>query len=359
MRNHVSDPVPQSLSDSMKALVTGGAGFIGGHLSEQLLAAGHEVTCLDDLSTGGYANVARLVRSPRFRFVRGSVLDAQLMDDLAARSDTIFHLAAAVGVELILSRSLDGLRTNIHGTEVVLDSALRRGCRTLVASTSEIYGKTSAGALAEHQDRLVGSPLTRRWSYAAAKALDETLAHLYWSDRAVPTVIARLFNVAGPRQSGRYGMVIPRFVEQALRNDPLTVYGDGSQTRSFCHVRDAVDGLIGLVESRIAAGEVFNIGRPEEVSIQHLAERVIALSGSASAIRHVPYQEAYGEGFEDTMRRVPDITRARTVIGFEPTQSLDDIIHSVIQDRTACASGVPAERAPASRPGSTEVRYVD
>lgn len=335
----------------MRALVTGGAGFIGGHLSERLLAAGQEVTCLDDLSTGGYANIARPLRSPKFRFVQGSVLDARLLDDLAARSDTIFHLAAAVGVELILSRSLEGLRTNIHGTEIVLDSALRNGCRTLVASTSEVYGKTPAGALAEHQDRVVGSPLTRRWSYAEAKALDETLAHLFWLDRAVPTVIARLFNVAGPRQSGRYGMVVPRFVEQALRNDPLTVYGDGSQTRSFCHVRDAVEGLIRLIESPVAYGEVFNIGRPEEVSIQHLAERVIALSGSSSAIRHVPYQEAYGDGFEDTMRRVPDITRARTVIGFEPQRSLDDIIHSVIQDRTASASTEPAERALASRPG--------
>jgi UDP-glucose 4-epimerase len=335
----------------MKALVTGGAGFIGGHLSERLLADGHDVICLDDLSTGGYANVTRVVSWPNFRFVQGSVLDAPLMDDLAARSDTIFHLAAAVGVELIMSRSLEGLRTNIHGTEIVLDSALRHGCRTLVASTSEVYGKTSASALAEQQDRVVGSPLTRRWSYAEAKALDETLAYLFWSDRAVPTVIARLFNVAGPRQSGRYGMVIPRFVQQALRNDPLTVYGDGSQTRSFCHVRDAVEGLIGLIGSLDAYGKVFNIGRPEEVSIQHLAERVIALSGSSSAIRRVSYREAYGDGFEDTMRRVPDITRARTVIGFEPKRSLDDIIHSVIQDRIVSADAVPAERALSSQPG--------
>jgi UDP-glucose 4-epimerase len=342
----------------MKALVTGGAGFIGGHLSERLLADGHDVICLDNLSTGGYANIARLVKWPNFRFVQGSVLDARLMDDLAARSETIFHLAAAVGVELIMSRSLEGLRTNIHGTEIVLDSALRHGCRTLVASTSEVYGKSSAGALAEQQDRVVGSPLTRRWSYAEAKALDETLAHLFWSDCAVPTVIARLFNVAGPRQSGRYGMVIPRFVEQALRNDPLTVYGDGSQTRSFCHVGDAVEGLIGLIESLDAYGGVFNIGRPEEVSIQHLAERVIALSGSYSAISHVSYQDAYGDGFEDTMRRVPDITRARTVIGFEPKRSLDEIIHSVIQDHISSASAVAGEHSRRNQ-SPTEVRYAD
>jgi UDP-glucose 4-epimerase len=328
------------------ALITGGAGFIGGHLSERLLADDHEVICLDNLSTGGYANIARLMRWPNFRFVQGSVLDARLMDELAARSDTIFHLAAAVGVQLIMSRSLDGLRTNIHGTEIVLESALRHGCRALVASTSEVYGKATAGALAEQQDRVVGSPLTRRWSYAEAKALDETLAHLFWSDRAVPTVIARLFNVAGPRQSGRYGMVIPRFVEQALRNDPLTVYGDGSQTRSFCHVQDAVEGLIRLIESPDAYGDVFNIGRPEEVSIQQLAERVIALSGSISPIRYVPYQEAYGDGFEDTMRRVPDITRARRMIGFEPKRSLDDIIHSVVEHSRHKQSPM-------------EVRYVD
>lgn len=343
----------------MKALITGGAGFIGGHLSERLLAGGHDVICLDNLSTGGYANIARLEPWPSFRFVQGSVLDAPLMDDLASRSDTIFHLAAAVGVELIMSRSLDGLRTNIHGTEIVLDSALRHGCRTLVASTSEVYGKTSVAALAEQQDRVVGSPLTRRWSYAEAKALDETLAYLFWSDRAVPTVIARLFNVAGPRQSGRYGMVIPRFVEQALRNDPLTVHGDGHQTRSFCHVRDAVEGLIGLIGSVDAYGGVFNIGRPEEVSIQHLAERVIALSGSHSAIRHITYQQAYGDGFEDTMRRVPDITRARALIGFEPRRSLDDIIHSVIKDRIGNADAVPAGEHSRRDRGPTEVRNVD
>lgn len=344
----------------MKALVTGGAGFIGGHLAERLLSEGHEVIALDDMSTGGHANIAHLAAHPGFEFVQGSILDERLVEELVARSDTIFHLAAAVGVELIMSRSLDGLRTNIHGTEIVLDCALRHGTRTLVASTSEVYGKSQTAALSEDQDRLVGSPLTRRWSYAAAKALDETLAFFFWSDRAVPTVIVRFFNVAGPRQSGRYGMVIPRFVDQALRQEPLTVYGDGRQTRCFCHVRDAVDGLIALIERPAAYGKVFNLGRPEEVSIRRLAERVIALTGSASTIRHVPYQEAYGDGFEDTMRRVPDISRARELIGFAPRLGLDDIIRSVVQDRLVRGDtarvGAPVRLA--VQPSGTESGYV-
>jgi UDP-glucose 4-epimerase len=327
----------------MRALVTGGAGFIGGHLSERLLATGHEVICLDNLSTGNLANVAHLTGDPGFELVQGSILDPRLMDSLVAQVDTIFHLAAAVGVELILTRSLEGLRTNVHGTEIVLDCALRHGARALVASTSEVYGKSQDDALREDQDRVVGSPLTRRWSYAEAKALDETLAHLYWCDRAVPTVIARFFNVAGPRQSGRYGMVIPRFVDQALRNAPLTVYGDGNQTRSFCHVQDAVDGIVALIEHPGAYGGVFNIGRPEEVSIQKLAERVLTQTGADSPIEYVPYDEAYGDGYEDTLRRVPDISRAQALVGFLPALGLDDIIQSVIQDRLAGADPVIAE----------------
>lgn len=338
----------------MRALVTGGAGFIGGHLCERLLADGHEVTCLDDLSTGGYRNIEQLTGHPDFHFVQGSILDARRMDRLAARSDTIFHLAAAVGVELIMARSLDGLRTNIHGTETVLDCALRHGCRILVASTSEVYGKSPAGPLSEDQDRLVGSPLTRRWSYAEAKALDETLAFLFWSDLSLPTVIVRFFNVAGPRQSGRYGMVIPRFVEQALREEPLTVYGDGLQTRCFCHVRDVVDGLVRLIDHPGAYGRVVNLGRPEEVSIRHLADRVVALTGSASTIRHIPYHLAYGDGFEDTVRRVPDISRARDLVGFRPRLGLEDIIRSVIRDRLphAARRPVPVVRTTGAEHGS-------
>src|SRR5690606_5743371 len=241
-------------------------------------------------------------------------------------------------------------------TEVVLDQARRYGHRTMIASTSEVYGKGAygghTGALREDQDRVVGSPLTRRWSYAEAKALDETLAYLFWSERSVPTVIARLFNVAGPRQSGRYGMVIPRFVDQALRHQPVTVFGDGNQTRSFCHVQDAVEGLIRLVQHPGAYGGVFNIGRPEEVSIRHLAERVIALTGSRSTIRYVPYQQAYGDGYEDTRRRVPDITRVQRLIGFQPRRDLDEIVRSVIQDRRAGTATASRRRQPG--PGGQE-----
>lgn len=322
----------------MRAVVTGGAGFIGGHLSEVLLARGHQVIAVDDLSTGTSENVAHLLASPGYELVQGSILDEALMDYHVARADTVFHLAAAVGVRLIMDRSLDGLRTNVHGTEVVLECADRHGARVLVTSTSEVYGKNPAAALAEDQDRIVGSPLTKRWSYAEAKALDETLAYLYWRDRALPTVIVRLFNVAGPRQTGRYGMVIPRFVDQALRQDPLTVFGDGRQTRCFCHVRDAVDGLIALVDRPAAYGRAFNIGRPEEVSIRDLADRVIALSGSTSEIRYISYGDAYGDGYEDTMRRVPDISLARALVGFDPKRGLDEIIRSVIEDRLARAT---------------------
>jgi UDP-glucose 4-epimerase len=293
---------------------------------------------VDDLSTGDSANVAHLLANSDYTFVRGSILDQDLVDDLMAQVDTAFHLAAAVGVRLIMDRPLDGLRTNVHGTELVLDCAARHGVRTLIASTSEVYGKSPTAVLTEDQDRVVGSPLVKRWSYATAKALDETLAHLYWTDRGSPTVIARLFNVAGPRQTGRYGMVIPRFVDQALSQKPLTVFGDGRQTRSFCHVRDAAEGLIALVEQPAACGQALNIGRPEEVSIQHLAERVIALSDSTSEIRYVPYGEAYGDGYEDTMRRVPDISRARALTGFDPKLGLEEILRNVIEDRISGAT---------------------
>lgn len=335
----------------MRVLVTGGAGFIGTHLAERLLVDGHQVLSVDDLSTGDTGNVAELAGRPGYEFVRGSILNSTVMDDLVAQVDTVFHLAAAVGVQLILDRPFEGLRTNVQGTEIVLDCAHRHGVCVLVASTSEVYGKSSAAALTEDADRVVGSPLITRWSYAEAKALDETLAYLYWHERGVPTVIARLFNVAGPRQTSRYGMVIPRFVDQALRQEPLTVFGDGEQTRSFCHVSDAVEGLVALVDHPAAYGQVFNIGRPEEVTIRQLAERVIALSGSTSLIRFVPYSEAYGDGYEDMRRRVPDISRARDVLGFEPKLGLDEIIHSVIEDRRIRAVDGSRARQP-------EVEYV-
>lgn len=314
----------------MKALVTGGAGFIGSHLTEYLLDRGHEVLSFDNLSTGGLRNIADLRVHDGFRFVEGSVLDAALMDELAASSDTIFHLAAAVGVKTIVDDPLSGLRTNVRGTETVLDSAERHGARVLVASTSEVYGHNTSDALMEEDLRILGSPLTSRWSYAEAKALDETLAYSYWRYRGVATVIVRPFNIVGPRQTGRYGMVIPRFVSQALRGEPLTVHGDGTQTRCFCHVSEVVSAFVDLIEHPQGHGKVFNLGRAEEISIIELAKRVIEQTASSSSIRFVPYTEAYPDGFEDMRRRVPNVSRARELIGFDPQLGLDEILSSVI-----------------------------
>jgi UDP-glucose 4-epimerase len=322
----------------MKALVTGGAGFIGSHLTEYLLDHGHEVLSIDDLSTGSLRNIADLRVHDRFRSVEGSVLDSALMDELAANSDTIFHLAAAVGVKTIVDDPLGGLRTNLHGTETVLDSAERHGARVLVASTSEVYGHNTSDALTEDDLRILGSPLVSRWSYAEAKALDETLAYSYWRYRGVATVIVRPFNIVGPRQTGCYGMVIPRFVTQALRGEPLTVYGDGTQTRCFCHVSEVVGALVDLIEHPQGHGKVFNLGRAEEISIRELAERVIERTASSSSIRFVSYTEAYPEGFEDMSRRVPDVSRARELIGFDPQLGLDEILSSIIDHQLKAES---------------------
>ncbi|MDQ3887198.1 MAG: NAD-dependent epimerase/dehydratase family protein [Actinomycetota bacterium] len=338
----------------MTILVTGGAGFIGSHLVEWLLHGGHEVLTLDDLSTGRMSNLGNAVTEGRIEFVQGSILNPRLVDDLIRRVDTVFHLAAAVGVRTIVDDPLGSLRTNLRGTEYVLESALRHGARVLVASTSEIYGHNTADALSEDALRILGSPLTSRWSYAEAKAIDETLAYAYWRYQNLPTVIVRPFNIVGPRQTGRYGMVIPRFVGQALRGEPLTVYGDGTQTRCFCHVGEIVSALVALVEHPEAYGKVFNLGRPEEVSIKTLAHRVIELTGSSSGVRYVPYREAYPEGFEDMNRRVPDISQARALIGFDPQQDLDQILHSVIEhqsDLQTEPAGEPSRtgrRAPAA-----------
>jgi UDP-glucose 4-epimerase len=319
----------------VKALITGGAGFIGSHLVEYLLKHGHEVISVDDLSTGSWRNMAHLAGRDGHRFVQGSVLDPDLMDHLTAESDTVFHLAAAVGVRTIVDDPLGSLRTNLRGTETVLDSAHRHGVRILVASTSEVYGHNTSDALAEDAVRVLGSPLTVRWSYAEAKAVDETLTYAYWRYRGLPTVIVRPFNIVGPRQTGRYGMVIPRFVDQALHGEPLTVYDDGTQTRCFCHVSDVVGPLAALIEHPQAYGQVFNLGRADEISIRELAERVIERANSSSTIRYVPYSEAYPEGFEDMSRRVPDISRARELIGFDPQLGLDDILLGVIDHQVA------------------------
>jgi UDP-glucose 4-epimerase len=317
----------------VRYLITGGAGFIGSHLTEHLLERGHEVVALDNLSTGTLDNLAGYRDNPAFRFVRGSVTDPAAVESCMAGVEAIFHLAAAVGVFTILDKTLESLRTNLHGTENLLDAALRHDVPILVASTSEIYGKNTADGLTEDADRIIGSPLKNRWSYAEAKALDETFAYLYAVEHGLRTVIIRPFNTVGPRQTGRYGMVIPRFVTQALAGEPITVFGDGQQTRCFCHVHDVVPALVALLSDETAYGKVFNLGSTEQTTIAQLAERVVSATGSSSTIAKVPYEEAYGDGYEDMHRRIPDCTRAFEQIGFAPTRTLDDIIEAVVADR--------------------------
>jgi UDP-glucose 4-epimerase len=317
----------------VKALITGGAGFIGSHLADRLLAEGHQVVVLDDLSTGRYENIQHLLGRPDFEFVLGSILNADLVDDCVARCDTVFHLAAAVGVQLIVEKPLESLATNIRGSEIVFEKAHKYNTRILVTSTSEIYGKNTSDRLGEDDDRILGSPLKSRWSYSEAKAIDEILAYTYWRQKGLRSVIVRLFNTVGPRQTGHYGMVIPRFVNQALRDEPLTVYGDGTQQRCFCFVGDIVEALVRLIDTEAAYGQVFNLGGTEEVSIRDLAERVIARSGSRSTIRTIPYDEAYEAGFEDMERRVPNTDRAAAAVGFRQTLDLDGIIDSVVEDQ--------------------------
>jgi UDP-glucose 4-epimerase len=316
----------------MKALITGGAGFIGSHLTDHLIERGWRVVLLDDLSTGRMDNLNQAMTGAHrhaIEFVQGSVTDRDLVRRLADDVDVVYHLAAAVGVFTIQNHTLDSIRVNLHGTEAVLDAALHSGTRLLVASTSEVYGKNTTIGLREDADRIIGSPLKSRWSYAEAKALDETMTHQYVVHHGLHAVIVRLFNTAGPRQTGRYGMVLPRFVKQALAGEPLTVYGTGEQTRCFAHVADVVPTLAKLVDTPAASGNVFNIGNPEQVSINDLAERVIAHVGSSSDIVHLPYEDAYGAGYEDMQRRVPDCGRIFDLIGYRPAYRLDDIIAAV------------------------------
>jgi UDP-glucose 4-epimerase len=317
----------------MKALITGGAGFIGSHLADKLLARGDSVILLDDLSTGRYENISHLLGRPDAEFVLGSILNADLVDDLMSRADVVYHLAAAVGVKLIVERPLQSLTTNIRGSEIVMEKAHKHGTRILVTSTSEIYGKNTSDRLSEEDDRILGSPLKSRWSYSEAKAIEEILAYTYWREKGLETVIVRLFNTVGPRQTGSYGMVIPRFVSQALRNEPITVYGTGEQTRCFCYVGDVVDGIVALSQDAGAFGRVFNLGGVEEISMSDLANRIIELSGSTSKVDYIPYDVAYEEGFEDMQRRVPDTTRALNQVGFAPTVGLDEIITMVINEQ--------------------------
>lgn len=333
----------------MHALITGGAGFIGSHLAERLLQADHEVTLLDNLSTGRYENIAHLDGHPRLRFVVGTILNETLVDKLVERCDVIFHLAAAVGVELIIQKPLESLMTNIRGSEVVLEMAHRYRKKVLIASTSEIYGKNINGPLREDTDRVLGSPLKSRWSYSTSKAVDEILAYVYWKEKGVPTVIVRLFNTVGPRQSGAYGMVIPRFVSQALREEPLLVHGSGKQSRCFLHVKDVVNALVKLIEHPQAVGDVFNLGSQEEVTIEALANLVIRLTKSSSRLVYVPYEEAYEEGFEDMPRRVPDTSKVHALIGFRTTMNLEEIIQSVVESMRQTVSASAPAKSRASR----------
>jgi len=319
----------------MRVLVTGGAGFIGSHLVDRLLDSGHEVTILDDLSTGRRENVAHREDNPRFRAVYDTILAADTVDELVRDSDAVMHLAAAVGVKYIIENPLHSMRVNVRGTENVLESADRHGTRVILFSTSEIYGKSPDVPFREDADRLLGPPTIHRWSYSTAKAVDEILGLAYHEKHGLRVIIVRLFNTCGPRQRGRYGMVIPSFVEQAIRRGEITVYGDGTQTRCFCHVDDVVDGVMSLLGCREADGEIFNIGGREEVSIIQLARRVRDLTESRSEIVLVPYAEAYEPGFEDMARRVPDLRKIHEFVGYEPTRTLDDILHAVIDERRA------------------------
>jgi UDP-glucose 4-epimerase len=316
-------------------LITGGAGFIGSHLADACIARGDHVCVLDDLSTGSLENLSRIADHPRFRLSVGSVHDFRAVQELVDDCDVIFHLAAAVGVKLIVDSPVRTIETNVHGTEVVLSAASRQRKRVLITSTSEVYGLSEQIPFREDGNLVMGATNKGRWSYACSKAIDEFLALAYYREKSVPVVIARLFNTVGPRQVARYGMVVPTLVGQALDGEPLTVHGDGRQTRCFGWVGDVVGALLRLMDRPEAVGEVFNIGSSEEVSITHLAQRVLALTGSASTITYVPYSLAYVDGFEDMPRRVPDTSKAERFIGFRAVTSLDDILREVIRDLSA------------------------
>ncbi|MHB1562161.1 MAG: GDP-mannose 4,6-dehydratase [Isosphaeraceae bacterium] len=314
----------------MRVLITGGAGFIGSHLAETYLARGDEVFILDDLSTGSIENIRHLKADPRFHYTIESVHHSSTVAELVDQCDVVFHLAAAVGVRLIVESPVRTIETNVHGTEVVLARANKKKKKVLIASTSEVYGLSDQVPFREDGNLVLGPTSKGRWSYACSKAIDEFLALAYWRERKLPTVIVRLFNTVGPRQTGQYGMVVPTFVKQALTGRPITIHGDGTQSRCFTDVGDVVRALVALMDEPRAVGEVFNVGSNEEVTIRQLAERVKLLTGSASEIVTVPYEQAYGEGFEDMPRRVPDITKVERLIGYRPTRTLDQVLQRVI-----------------------------
>jgi UDP-glucose 4-epimerase len=315
----------------VRALITGGAGFIGSHLAEALLNAGHDVDIIDNLSTGSIRNIEHLKGHPRFRYVIDTLTNESLLAELIDRNDVIFHFAAAVGVKLIVEQPVHTIETNVHGTEVVLKHANKKKKLVFIASTSEVYGKNTDVPFREDADLVMGPTIKHRWAYACSKAIDEFLALAYWKERDLPVVIVRFFNTVGPRQTGQYGMVLPSFVRQALSGEPITVFGDGKQQRSFTYIGDVVECLLKLMKEPKSVGGVFNIGNKEEVTILGLAEQVKKLTGSASPIVFVPYDEAYEEGFEDMPRRVPDLTKIHTLVGYEPKVQLNEIITRVIE----------------------------
>lgn len=315
----------------MKVLITGGAGFVGSHLADKLFGEGHEITVIDDLSTGRYQNVEHLEGEKNFRLIIDTVLNEKLMEELIRETDRVFHMASAVGVRLIMEHPVKTIETIFRGTDVVLGFCSRYRKRVLIPSTSEVYGKGASIPFREEDDLLTGSTDKHRWAYACAKTLDEFLALAHWKETRLPVVVVRLFNTVGPRQTGQYGMVVPNFVKSAIRNEPLVVHGDGTQSRCFGHVLDIVEGLTKALETPECFGQVINFGNDEEVTILGLAEKAIEMTGSRSEIRYIPYTEAYGEGFEDMQRRVPSLDKARRLVGFEPTRRLEQIINDVAE----------------------------
>ena len=314
----------------MKNLITGGAGFIGSHLAEELLKQGHQVRVIDDLSTGSIENIRHLEDHPNFSYTIETILDREVLGMVAHGVDRIYHLAAAVGVQLIVEEPLRTLQTNIEGTESVLKVANANRAKVLIASTSEIYGKNLNAPFKENDDRILGSTTKTRWSYSTSKAVDEILALAYHREKRLPVVVVRLFNTCGPRQTGQYGMVIPRFVRQALRNEPITIFGDGQQTRCFCFVGDTVRALMSLMDSRKAEGEIFNVGSSREISIEDLANLIIKMTDSSSNMEFIPYHIAYEEGFEDMLRRVPDTSKILEFVGFKTEVDLEELLERVI-----------------------------
>ena len=315
----------------MNVLITGGAGFIGSHLAEAMIAGGHRVCVVDDLSTGSMDNIRNLLGSDRFQFVRESVRNDVTMTPLVDRCDVIYHLAAAVGVQLIVDRPVHTIETNIHGSEVMLNLANKFGRQIVVASTSEVYGKNTKIPFSEDDDTTLGSTRFTRWSYACSKMVDEFLALAYQEQYGLPSIVCRFFNTVGPRQTGMYGMVVPRFVQRALRDEPLEIYGSGNQSRCFCNVLDVVDALVKLIDCPAAIGQVINVGTTESVTIDELADKVVAMTGSKSTKKHLSYEEAYGRPFDDMLVRVPDLTKIRSLINFKPRYTLEQTLTQIME----------------------------